>query len=277
MQSPEYPDLSWEPARWRRLGRITGQPTKIVIHKTDNTASAIAEAVYAGRRSDSVSAHYFVDTVQVVQGVHTENTAFAALQHGNEDGIQYELCGISGQPTPYATGVNAARQIARDMRKYGIPLVRLQGRQVRNREARGICGHADFTTGWPEDGGTHTDPGTNFEWNTLFSLISGFLGGTTMVDETDATEGRIWSVIDSGLRGVNETAQFPKPGGGTWSRPLNWLVRRMLELEEAITALRTEPVVIVLSDEQLAAIASAAADQVVVQLRALRFVASDGS
>lgn len=272
MQSPEYPDLLWVPCRWKANGRATGQPTKIVIHKTDNTAPAAAEAHFATFRPDQVSAHYFVDAVQVIQGVHTLNTAFAALEHGNREGIQYELCGISGQPTPRATLINAARQIARDMHEYGIPLVHLVGSAVRNTEAKGVTGHIDWTVGRPEDippGRTgHTDPGASFEWNTLFILIRVFLeGDTTMVDETDATEGRIWTLLDSGQRGNNETAPFPKPGGGTWSRPINWLVRRMLELEEAITALRTEEVPVTLTPGQLDELA----DKVVERLGSLHF------
>lgn len=273
MQSPEWPDLLWIPCRWKASGRITGQPTKIVVHMTDNVASALDEANYAQRRPDSVSAHYFIDHNEVIQGVHTLNTAFAALQHGNEDGIQYELCGLSGYPTPLSTLTNAARQIARDMHTYGIPVIRLIDREVRNREAKGIAGHGDFTRGWPEDHGTHTDPGASFEWPQLLTLIRGFLdGGTAMVDETNVTEETIWRLIDSGLRGQNETGPFPKPGGGTWSRPTNWLVRRLLELEEEITAARTVEVPVMLTPGQLDELAGAVASK----LGALRFVA-DGA
>ncbi len=82
----------------------------------------------------------------------------------------------------------------------------------------------------------------------------------------------VYRVIDTGLRGINETKSFPKPGGApgeTWSRPTNWLVRRLLELEEAITAQRTE---VVLTDEQLVALSESVTDQVIARLAALRFV-----
>lgn len=278
--SREWPDLEFIACRWGHDGRaVAGQPTKIVVHATDNTASARNEAAYAARRSDYVSAHYFVDGLVVIQGTYTWDTAWTALQHGNEDGIQYELCGRSGGT--WADGLlrRAAAQMARDMRKYRIRNVRLVGREVRVRAATGVAGHVDFTVGWPEDGGTHTDPGANFPWATLLSMIADELNGEGyMTDETNTTEETIWELLDKGTRATgSETAQFPKPGGGTWSRPLNWLVRRLLELEEAITAERTEPVPVTLSDEQLAALSENVTDQVVARLQGLRFVAEEGS
>lgn len=287
MQSPEYPDLIWLECRWFNVGRPVGQPTKIVIHKTDNpTSTAMDEATYAMRRPDSVSAHYFVDAARVIQGVHTANTAYAALSHGNADGIQYELCDVSDTSTPYATLVNAARQIARDMTKYRIPLRRLHGREVRNREAKGLAGHVDFTLGWPKDGGTHTDPGPDFEWDTLFSLINGFLGGNGMTDETNTTEEHIELLLDKGRRWINDTETaadhpalrppIPPPSAtGSWSRPNAWIARRLLELEYWLR-LPPPPVTVVLSDEQLAALAETVTDQVLARLPALRFEPQDG-
>lgn len=268
--SREYPDLEFIPARWWADGRIDGQPTKIVVHATHNTASARAEALFAARRDDRVSAHYFVDELECVQGVLTSDTAFCALYHGNQDGIQYELCGLSGGTWSPALLKRAARQMARDMRRWNIRAVRLYGRDVRVRARTGIAGHVDFTMGWPEDDGNHTDPGGNFPWDDLLGYITEELGGTVAGDETDATEQRIWKFLDTGERGGNnETGQFPKPGGGTWSRPLNWLKRRLLEIEDKIDA----PRLVVLSDEQLVALSENVTDQVVARLGALRFTA----
>lgn len=290
MQSPEWPDLPFVAARWKAVGRLTGQPTKIVVHATDNTASAANEASWATRRPDSVSAHYFVDDVATVQAVLTTDTAFGALLHGNQDGIQYELCGRSGQTWSDALLRRAARQMARDMKRHDIPVRRLVGRAVRDRAVRGIAGHVDFTTGWPEDNGTHTDPGANFPWSTLLTYITSYMdGGTTMTDETDLTEQEILQILETGLRGKNETstvndhpagrAMPPAPAPGNfWSRPNAWIVRRLLELEYWIR--QAPPAApIVLTDEQLAALTTAIADEVATQLAAklyaLRFVTQD--
>lgn len=275
VQSPQYPDLEIIYPRSYTRGRQAGRPVYITIHETDNpTSSARGEARYMQTRTDGVSCHYVVDELELIQVVPTTDTAHTALYHGNRDGIHYEFCGVSGRPDTFDAQLRlAAKQMARDMLRHNIPIWRLTVAQTREAK-RGFNSHADITAAWPEDGGNHTDPGTGFPWDTLFTYIRAELEGTTM-DETDATEARIWKLIDTGLRGVSETAQFPKPGGGTWSRPLNWLVRRLLELEEAITAQRLEPVPVVLSDEQLAALSENIADQVTARLGSLRFVAEE--
>jgi hypothetical protein len=67
------------------------------------------------------------------------------------------------------------------MEDLGIPLKRLVGRQVRPATAKGLAGHVDATTGWPEDGGSHTDPGTAFPWDVLFTDIRKELDAMTPV------------------------------------------------------------------------------------------------
>lgn len=191
-QSPEYPDLRWIPPRSFSRGRPTGQPTKICVHYTagsERSTSAEDGALYDQRRTDGTSSGYYADSNSVVHCVRTTDRSHTALRHGNDDAIHYELCGTAQTRAQWLDAAsrptlrNAARQMVRDMRKYGIPLKRLVGRQVRDRSAKGICGHVDFTTGWPEDGGTHTDPGPQFPWDVLFADITAALGGDTEEDD----------------------------------------------------------------------------------------------
>jgi hypothetical protein len=165
-------------------GRPGGPPRIIFIHYTagkEGPTAAEDGARYDRRRTDGTSAHYYVDSNSVVQCVDTADRSHTALYNANLVGIHYELCGTRQSradwldSTSRATIRRAARQIARDMRKYDIPLKRLVGRQVR--AGRGIAGHVDATRGWPEDGGTHTDPGTQFPWGVLFDDIEKELGG----------------------------------------------------------------------------------------------------
>lgn len=139
------------------------------------------------------------------------------------------------------------------------------------------------------DGHFHgeVEDGHELEHVTLFDDYAREHG--VMADETDLTEQQILRVIETGLRGQNETSTqaghpavrgpaLPPPGaGGTWSRPNNWLVRRLLELEYWIRQpAPATPVVI--TDEQLAALAIATADEIMARLVArlsLRFVAQD--
>jgi hypothetical protein len=71
---------------------------------------------------------------------------------------------------------NAARLVVA-IRKTGNfgPVVRLTPAQVRaawdGGKVRGICGHTDITKAFPEDHGTHYDPGPNFPWTAFLSRI----------------------------------------------------------------------------------------------------------
>lgn len=178
-------------------GRKSGQPTVIVIHTTEGSAhgqSAEDGAAYDQRRTDGTSAHFFVDSNSVVQCVRTTDEAHTARAHGNDVGIQIEVCGKAGWSA--ATWSNdygraALEQLARlcvKLRaKYPgrFPLRRLTPQQLRAGE-NGFAGHVDCTYAWPEDNGTHTDPGTNFPWSTLFARI------TDLEDPVTEAEFKSW-------------------------------------------------------------------------------------
>lgn len=169
MASADYPDLQYVHARGDGGPRPRTQV--IVIHATDNTAPAAAEASYATRREDGTSAHYYVDDTTVIQALPVGNIAYGALFHGNQISVQYELCGRSNQISD-ATMRRAAAQVARDCARYGIPARKLTPAQVRA-GAMGICGHLDITAAFPEDGGDHSDPGDRFDWAKFIRYIGG--------------------------------------------------------------------------------------------------------
>lgn len=192
-QSPEYPDLPWMPPKSYTKGRRRGCPKAIVVHYTagrEGPTAAEDGARYDQRRTDGTSAHYYVDSNSVVQCVRTTDEAHTARSHGNDLGIHYELCGTAQtraqwlDATSRATIRHAAQQMARDITRHGIPVRRLTVAQVRachpdhGNGAGGICGHAEITRAFPEDKGTHTDPGSGFPWDVLASDIYGFLGST---------------------------------------------------------------------------------------------------
>lgn len=183
-RSPEYPDLTWvEPRSWS-AGRASGQPTVIVIHTTEGhekATSAEDGAAYDARRTDGTSAHYFHDQNSTVQCVRTTDRAHTARRNGNRIGIQHELCGRAGQTgaqwadaASEGTLRQAAKQCARDVKKWGIPVRKLSVAQVRS-GMRGFCGHVDITYAFPDDGGTHTDPGVNFPWPKFLAMVQEFV------------------------------------------------------------------------------------------------------
>lgn len=181
MQSSEYPDLQFvEPAAWGS-GRDGNSVQYIVVHYTagsEGPSSAENGAAYDARRTDGTSTHYFADSDSVVQCVYTWNRANAAFSIGNRRGIQYELCGTQQtreqwlDPVSRATIRNAARQMARDCAKYGLP-VRKIGPSEMNAGLKGICGHADVTMAYGL--GDHMDPGAAFPYDVLLADIGEFM------------------------------------------------------------------------------------------------------
>ena len=179
MNNPEWSDIPFVPPQSYSTGRPNGQPRLVVVHYTagsEGPTSAEDGAAYDQRRTDGTSAHYYVDRNSIVQCVATWDRAHAALWNGNQVGIHYELCGTVQTREQWldnaslATLSRAAIQMRRDMAKYGIPAVKLSPAQVRA-GARGVCGHVDITYAWPEDGGDHTDPGTEFPWDVFMRLL----------------------------------------------------------------------------------------------------------
>lgn len=183
MQSPEFPQYQFvAPASWTR-GRKTGQPSVVFVHTTEGSegrTSAEAGAAYDARREDGTSTHFFCDQDTTVQCVRTTDEAHAARVHGNDVGVQVEVCGKAGQSSaqwadPASAG--AVEQVAhlgvalrREYGKDRFPLVNLTPAQLRARQ-RGWAEHKDATLAWPQDHGTHTDPGPAFPWDRLFARI----------------------------------------------------------------------------------------------------------
>ncbi len=174
--SPEYPDLPWMPPKsWTDANRTNVQ--LIVIHTTEGSEhaqSAEDGASYDQRRTDGTSTHYFHDCDSTVQCVRTEDQAHAARTQGNKRGIQHELCADAADTwnDSYHQAVlhRAAKQAARDAKKWGIPIKKLSSSQVAAGN-KGFCGHAEITYAFPQDGGTHTDPGTNFPWSQFLAMV----------------------------------------------------------------------------------------------------------
>lgn len=183
MKSPEFPQYNFVTAKSFTKGRVAGQPRLIVIHTTESgegKEKAENEASYATRRTDGTSAHFYVDSDSVIQGVRTSDEAHSARTMGNDIGIHIEICGNAGQsekqwadPVSLATLQNVA-QLCVALRKHykdRFPLKRLSVVDVRSKTKTGFCGHVDVTKAFPQDHGDHTDPGGQFPWTFLFAQI----------------------------------------------------------------------------------------------------------
>jgi N-acetyl-anhydromuramyl-L-alanine amidase AmpD len=197
-QSTEFPQYKWVPAKSWTSGRKSGQPTVIVVHTTEGSEglqSAENGASYDQRRTDGTSTHFFVDQDSTIQSVKTSDEAHAARTHGNDIGIQIEVCGHAAQDLSQWSDAASAGSIEQAARlcvairkKFGatrFPLVRLTTSQLRAGK-HGFCGHVDITNAFPEDHGSHTDPGLNFPWSKLFARITQLeQSGELPVNQTD--------------------------------------------------------------------------------------------
>jgi hypothetical protein len=162
----DYPDIPFVAAAGD--GGVRGSTQMVVIHATDNTAGAEAEASYATRRLDQVSAHFYSDEVRVVQGVPLGRVAYGCYPIGNGRSVQFELCGLSNHLTD-ATLRRAAPIVRRVCDRYGLPIRHVGPAELRA-GVRGICGHGDVTLAWGQ--GDHTDPGATFPWATFIGYVT---------------------------------------------------------------------------------------------------------
>lgn len=92
-------------------------PELIVVHNTDNDASAENEIAYMIRNDNEVSFHFAVDDKEVVQGLPLDRNGWHAGDgaggRGNRKGIAIEICySESGGPRFEAAEKNAAKLIA---------------------------------------------------------------------------------------------------------------------------------------------------------------------
>lgn len=198
MQSPDWPDLPFVLAKAYGTGRDGRSIKYSVIHYTagsERSTSAEDGAAFDQRRTDGVSTHYFHDQDSTVQCVLLANRANACFHKGNRLGIQHELCGTVQTREQWldaaslAAIARAAYQVARDHKRFGIPIRRLTPAQVRacwyDGAPGGICGHVDVTNAYPEDGGTHTDPGAAFPWDVFMDRVTSYSEGWTSMAVQD--------------------------------------------------------------------------------------------
>jgi hypothetical protein len=159
--------------------RTLGQPPKlIVVHCTDNTASAVAEAGYAANRldlqKDWTSAHAYVDAGGVIGSLDLGLRAWAAFSWANGCAWHVELCGREDAVPDTVQRIGAAlvRQLCL---MAGVPMEHVDPGGIRalhdgTRTSGGITGHRDITLSGI-DSNNHTDPGANFDWARFIAWV----------------------------------------------------------------------------------------------------------
>ncbi|HEY8534539.1 MAG TPA: peptidoglycan recognition family protein [Micromonospora sp.] len=153
-----------------------GTSTKyaIAVHCTANTAPARNEAEYAARRTDGVSAHFFIDDREVIQSLDTNDIAgHAGSTQGNTYAIAVEFTGLATwSRAKWMSSIaweKTAEVFAAVSRHHNIPPVRVTVAEMKaNPRVRGAYDHNQMRQAW---GGTdHVDPGPNFPWDHLLTV-----------------------------------------------------------------------------------------------------------
>jgi hypothetical protein len=155
----------------------------IVIHDMEwperPDAAEGCAAMFAGPNSPRGSAHYCIDNNTWVQSVRDSDTAWGA-PGVNADGLHFEHAGFASQDRkdwsdPYSDAELkvSASLVAAKCRQYGIPPTRLSNDGLLH-GGKGIIGHAQATSVY---GGTHTDPGAGFPWDTYIGYVQSSYNG----------------------------------------------------------------------------------------------------
>jgi len=177
-----------------------GTKYAIAIHNTSNNASAEAEASYATRRTDGISAHFYVDSDSIIQSLDTASRAgHAGSANGNNHAIAVEITGVnSWTRTQWLTNVAWSKlgaALAQVVRFYGISVRRATVADMQsNPRVRAFYGHDDMRRAW--GGTTHTDPGPNFPWDKLFEAVNATLHGSGTEEDVALTNEdvqKIWT------------------------------------------------------------------------------------
>ncbi|MBP2208154.1 hypothetical protein JOJ86_005880 [Rhodococcus percolatus] len=140
---------------------------------------------------------------------------WAAGSPANERGLHLCFKGRASQSRSewLAQGrqLDAGARVLRDWRdRYGIPLVKLTGAQMRAGQ-EGVGGHADTVDAWHST--DHTDPGPGFPWDVLLAKAA----GTTTPEEgflmalSDAQQQRIYTELTQGLPSRSKYRANDKP------------------------------------------------------------------
>ena len=213
------------PTAARYASALAQPPRLIVIHDTSNTATAKAEASYAASRpaDGATSAHFYVDATGPLGSCPLDIQAWAAYSYANSHGWHVEMCGYNaGQAgaVPASTIALTAKLVHQLCQLGGIPMVKLSPADVAAGK-RGICGHADITTGLGV--GDHDDPGPRFDW-------AAFIAAVTHGDDMLTTDERkILDEIASRVRYIDGRVealeqgrdvvadQFPSKGTTMWA------------------------------------------------------------
>jgi hypothetical protein len=151
----------------------------IVLHTAEGATTIESLGNFFASSSAGVSSHVGVDDKlgKVGEYVTRGNKAWTAA-NANPVAVQAELCGFASWSdstwrNSHANMLNnAARWIAEESGKFGIPITKLSASQAQG-SGRGVCQHRDLGA-W---GGNHSDCGNGFPMDYVLSMAVDMFGG----------------------------------------------------------------------------------------------------
>lgn len=179
MAPTKIPGVRFVPGR-NNYADSDGKHFGIAIHNTSNDASDEGEAAYARHRTDGVSAHLYVDRDSVTQSLLlTAKSGHAGSRNGNENAISVEITGTNGKSRAWwlanvawdRLGDSLGWLIVNDPDYAGFQVRRASVAEMKaDPKVKAFYSHDDMRQAW--GGTTHTDPGSDFPWDRLFTAVN---------------------------------------------------------------------------------------------------------
>ena len=125
-------------------------PKFIVIHNTNNDASAKNEIKYMTSNNNQVSFHYAIDDKEIIQGIpenrNTWNAGDGGNGQGNREGLSMEICySKSGGDRFIQAEKNTAEFVAMKLKEKGWGIDRVKKHQDFSNK---YCPHRTLDMGW---------------------------------------------------------------------------------------------------------------------------------
>lgn len=158
----------------------------VVIHTMESpegpqTAKSVARWFASTKRR--VSAHYNIDSTNIVRSVHEKDVAFHA-PGANHNGIGLEHAGYLRQSPaewndPYSAAMlqRSAELVANIASRRGLPIQFVDAKELR-RGRRGITTHAEVSLAWGKS--DHMDPGPSFPMSRYLATVRAFTAGSPL-------------------------------------------------------------------------------------------------
>ena len=162
----------------------TMNPTRIVIHNTENDAPAANEISYMLSRPGEISFHFAVDDKEIVQGIPLGRNAWHAGDgngRGNREGIAIEICYSKSGGEKWLKALdNAAELTAALLKKYGWGLDK-------------VTKHQDYS-------GKHCPRRIldEYGWNNFLLLVDNYLIGEQQKREPENVPQIVYAAHTSG-------------------------------------------------------------------------------